>query len=230
MSFSKNLGRNLGRAARILVDTTVAVGNATIDIVDEALKGYADKKMEKIIDAQHEAAMANEEYAEIQKRRDEANKGNEDTVILSGNGITIDDWFRQSDIASEVSPEPATMNLYRLLYSSPLHRTKNQIKFAYQRLTRSWDDMSTWSLDTTLCATLGAQLKHLAVHTHGSPIGEEFPTHESWAEALNSNAEALIAYGTKWDADLTREEEEAIYKKAQESLRWVADHLGNLWD
>jgi hypothetical protein len=175
--------------------------------------------------------MKNAEYAAIQKRRD-AEKGPNGETVLSSPNMPFEDFIRQGEIEDEISPETLGMKFYRFLYSRPLHRAKGEVKYATQRLTRSWDDRSVWSLDTSLCAVLGAQLKLLAEKTHGMPINEEaYPTFEDWQKAIRENGEALIAYGNHWnEVDLSNEEIEKRLVAAQNSLRWVADNLPALWD
>jgi len=83
-----------------------------------------------------------------------------------------------------------------------------------------------WALDVHLARTLGAQLIHLADTTHGWPGNEEFPEPEDWDAALRRHGATLLAYpGVVYDAV-----DEAPIEAAQESVRWVADHLPDLWD
>lgn len=80
---------------------------------------------------------------------------------------------------------------------------RNQVRWAWQRVFRGWDDRALWSLDTWLARTLGAQLVAMAALAHGWPIPhDEFLPRGSF--------------------DPT--------EVAQADLHWVADHLPNLWD
>lgn len=103
------------------------------------------------------------------------------------------------------------------------------VRHAYQRVVRGWDDSAVWSLDDHLGETLGAQLVEMADIAHAYP-GEHYPF-EQWTADLRSHGEALLTYqrehyegadhGAEWDS---------IYAPAQDALRWVADNLGSLWD
>jgi len=100
---------------------------------------------------------------------------------------------------------------------------RNQIRWAWQRVFRGWDDRAIWSLDTWLARTLGAQLQEMARIAHGWPAGPDW-TFDTWTTALRVHGGVLADYGHNCDAD-----NDAI-EAAQDSMRWVADHLPNLWD
>ena len=103
-----------------------------------------------------------------------------------------------------------------------------QIKWAYQRVTRGWDDRAVWSLDTHLSLVLGQQLIKMADIAHGYP-GQEGWTFERWTAELRTHGEALLAYSNQWD-DTSLDDWESLYQPARLSLLWVADNLSSLWD
>lgn len=127
---------------------------------------------------------------------------------------------------------------------NPIRDARKSVRWAYQRVTRGWDDLSVWSVRDSLSKTLGAQLVEMANISHGCPpyypeqpgVGGPqlfLPTpgdevHELWRGDLRRHGEALLAY--------SRDEAESpdisldLYMAAQESLRWVADNLADLWD
>lgn len=229
--YSYLFARNVGRQLRNIVDSL----NTVVEKTDEVLYSYASRKMDDIYDVREAAAMNNAEYAEIEARRNVDGNG---SIIFTSDehDLFFEDWERQIEIRDEISPEPQVMKLYRWLYGSPLSGGLNSVRLAFQRLTRSWDDSSTWSLDYHLTLTLGAQLKHLAETTHGWPESEKFPTFEDWQKALNVNGDFLLAYSTKddivfnTDKPYDKDREEQIIKDAQSALIWVADNLPALWD
>jgi hypothetical protein len=105
------------------------------------------------------------------------------------------------------------------------------IRFAWQRLTRSWDERAVWALDDHVAKTLGAQLLLLAEIGHGWPGPERgWDTYEEWEAALRARGEALLAYHRCNAFEVEVAEWEAVYQQAQEALRWVADHFAMLWD
>lgn len=153
-------------------------------------------------------------------------------------GISLDEWkalmdiWRQKEsIEENLSPTPrferwlAHTNTKRM--ATDAART---VTFAWQRLTRGWDDRSLWSLDWYLCRTLGAQLTELAEISHGWPGNDEFPEFEDWQEALRHHGAVLTAAAVNDGTADDDHDEEALREAAQQSMRWVADHLNNLWD
>lgn len=93
-----------------------------------------------------------------------------------------------------------------------------QTKMHAQRASRGWADEDWWNLDTHLCHHLGRLLIASAEHGLSFPNGT---TRDEWAASLRRHGGALVAY----DSD-----EPSAVRGAQESLRWVADTLTQLWD
>lgn len=100
-----------------------------------------------------------------------------------------------------------------------------QVRMAWQRVFRGWDDSAVWSLDDHLAKSLGEQLVALS-KGWGYPDGY---TPEEWKAALAKHGTALLAY-RKVHYDVDGDEWEALYMPAQEALRWVADNFCALWD
>jgi len=100
----------------------------------------------------------------------------------------------------------------------------SEIRFAYQRVVRGWDDRALWSLDHHLAKTLGAQLLRMADIAHGYPC-EDGWTFERWTAELRQHGKTLAAYG-----DSEGREYDTVYPSAREALEWVAANLGSLWD
>ena len=218
----------LGKSLRDL--TTIP--EKMVDIADETLKSYADKKMDTYFNKVEEIALQDARYAEIESMR---KIDGSDNIIMMDERLGFPEMEYQSEVRRKAAPEPLLMPFYRYLYNHPVHSAINTVKHAVQRLTRSWDDTATWSLDYHLCLTLGSQLKHLAETTHGWPQSETYPEFEDWQKALNTNSQLLLTYTNKDDIVFTdngydREQEEQIIKNAQKALRWVAKHLPSLWD
>lgn len=104
-----------------------------------------------------------------------------------------------------------------------------QIKWAYQRVFRGWDDRAVWSLDTHLTKVLGQQLILMSEIAHGYP-GTEGWTFERWTAELKTHGEALTKYShDQWECSYS-DDWEAIYQPARAALLWVADNLSSLWD
>lgn len=130
---------------------------------------------------------------------------------------------------------------------NPIRNAKRSVRFAYQRVTRGWDDPAAWGMCRRLPKSLGEQLVAMAEMAHGYPDG--YPDHhldgclaysvflpdksekdaafERWVADLRTNGEALLALSRlEWLDDGFDE----AYAAAQDALRWVADNLGALWD
>ena len=105
-----------------------------------------------------------------------------------------------------------------------LRSASSEVRFAYQRVVRGWDDRALWSLHRHLTKTLGAQLLRLADIAHGFPA-EDGWTFERWAAELRQHGKALEAYGASDGMDY-----DTVYPPAHEALEWVAENLGSLWD
>ena len=85
------------------------------------------------------------------------------------------------------------------------------------------------NLDGALTQWLGDRLIFLSCHASGTPceITEDSGPreHANWRGDLHRHGVALQKYdqaGSNPDIE--------IRERAQEALRWVADHLGDLWD
>lgn len=161
----------------------------------------------------------------------------EDKVRGERPGVSMDElealmslWDQQSKIEDSLSPAPRLERWLEHVRTETLATTATrEVVFAWQRLTRGWDDRSLWSLDWYLCRTLGAQLTELANTTHGWPGNEEFPEFTDWTNALRHHGAVLTA-AADYDILDDEQDEEALRANAQESLRWVAEHLHDLWD
>lgn len=61
-------------------------------------------------------------------------------------------------------------------------------KWAYQRATKGFCDMDTWSLDNSILNYLSGTIEQLADTCHGYPGDDRFPTPESWDKFLREMA------------------------------------------
>jgi hypothetical protein len=118
----------------------------------------------------------------------------------------------------------------RFLTGQPIASAIKNAKYARQRVTRGWDDTATWSLDTHLARTLGAQLSHLADVTHGFPSGRTYQEFEQWQEALRTNGKALTLYAEGIHEYEDNIDHAKLIADAEAALHWVADNFGSLWD
>jgi hypothetical protein len=77
-------------------------------------------------------------------------------------------------------------------------------KYAYQRLTRGWDDRAVWSIDWWLDDKMPAMLRKLKEDKHGIPgdMFEGLPTKPD--EPWNHTDEAYALAEARWDAILDK--------------------------
>lgn len=148
----------------------------------------------------------------------------------NGAPLDLDDLLAMRDIVDRVGWHPWWEQFCHAAQQHPATQAARNVQFAWQRLARGWDDRSVWSLDTHLARTLSAQLTHLAETTHTWPGTPEYPTPETWDQALRNNADVLRVYAdnafTEPDGPLLEQQ----YRAAQDAIRWVADNFGHLWD
>lgn len=75
-------------------------------------------------------------------------------------------------------------------------------KYAYQRLTRGWDDRAVWSIDYWLDDKMPAMLRQLKRDKHGIPsdmfLPEDLITEGDWAG--NPSDEGMVRAEARWDA------------------------------
>lgn len=201
-------------------------------VVDDTLAELVSLPLGYLDERNREEAMKNPEFATIAEKRRNRTSGS----------LSWEDFQRQWDIMDEVGESPWWEESARFFARRPATSLVREVQFAWQRVSRGWDDSATWSLDVYLAKSLSQQLNHLADTSHGWPGGPDspYPEFEDWQFALRENALKLRRYadgkfnvpdldfkGT--DADLGALLEEQ-YCGAQEAMRWVADNFGSLWD
>lgn len=133
---------------------------------------------------------------------------------------SMDEFLAEVDQWRSKHPLQWRLNQFRSRLRSALYQIRH-IRWAYQRVTRGWDDRALWSLDHHLARTLGAQLLWLADHGHGYPCDT---TAEKWTTQLRTHGQALADYAAADSLDNT------VDPLAAEAIHWVADNLGSLWD
>lgn len=188
-------------------------------VVDDAAGTIAGPFLDRLYDTQHVRAMADPAYARIDAQRQ------------AGHPLPLEDVFTIQTIRDRHATHPWWEEPLSRMARRPVTHATQTVYFAWQRATRGWDDSATWSLDTHLASVLAAQLDHLAATTHGWPQGLDFPDFEDWQAALRTNAGRLRTYADgKFAATTPEDDLERQYADAQQALRWVAAHLGSLWD
>jgi hypothetical protein len=213
-------------------------------------QGWAHHKLDTLHDARIARAELDPRWAEIQKLR------GADGLVYIQEGLTLAHWEEQRRIERNLLPDPWWVPLVRRMSDLSFSQARRRAITLQQRARRGWSDADTWSLDTHLCATLSAQLNHLAANNHGWP-GEQsaWPTSKDWEFDLRTQAELLERYvedpfeiesTNRWyqvasdhNADpgladtisqqnIVRQEQNLA--GAKQALHWVADNLEHLWD
>lgn len=242
----------LGKRAISLTLKVAEVAADKFDNLPVSPSKLADKALERFIERRSEAAAADSRWSEIERRR---HREGGDHVILIGEDLTMADWATQRNIEESTTPDPWWLSSVRSLREAQLGSLVRSSRRAGQRLSRGWDETSTWDLGSSLTRQLADQLDHLAATSHGYPGTEEFPTFEAWSTALRTQAASLRRHdgspeqeeaSDRWFAlvqdkrstqdaiDKARDDrdrvEEADKAAAAGAMHWVADHLGHLWD
>lgn len=118
-----------------------------------------------------------------------------------------------------------------------------EIKWAYQRVFRGWDDRIVWSIDTYLCEMMPQWLEQLKRDKHGVPsmmlkdgdikenghVDDEVITIRAaeYDEILDQIIDGFKAHreldGAKWDDPILKEK----YNRGMDLLK---TYFGTLWD
>jgi hypothetical protein len=123
-----------------------------------------------------------------------------------------------------------------------------QVRWAWQRVFRGWDDRAAWGTGDWLGKTLGELLVNMADIAHGFPLyypernnlpgkvqalytdERDETAFNRWVNDLRTHGEALLAWHRGADVTADVEDYEALLVPAQEALRWTAEYLPTLWD
>ena len=117
-----------------------------------------------------------------------------------------------------------------------LSKRFRSIRWAWQRLTRGWDDRAIWSIDHWLAKNLSEMLPELAKVSHGWPavlvnqaglykgLDPSF-TFEDWQKELRKAGALFGRVAAEDYGDYTLAE-----KEHKEAFEWLAKRAGALWD
>lgn len=97
-----------------------------------------------------------------------------------------------------------------------------KIKWAYQRLTRGWDDRLFWGMSTYIDPMVLAMAKHLRESAMGHPTNV---TAKKWNKALD-----VIIKGFRDEPELSAKEWKKYLKDREKALVLLAYYWDNLWD
>lgn len=128
-----------------------------------------------------------------------------------------------------------------------LREYKRQLKWAYQRVFRGWDDRAVWSLNYFLADIIPSILKKLKEDKVGIPMFcfEGLPYDDEntysysdesteiadarWISILDEMIIGFEIYNKLWEfPDYEKEREE--YKKVERALDLLKEHFESLWD
>lgn len=124
-----------------------------------------------------------------------------------------------------------------------------EIKWAYQRVVRGWDDTAVWSVDQWLDGMMPDILNTLKLEKQGTPsvffmddeidengnVSEENhkKAHERWNKELDKMIGGFVASRKLRDLDYNwrdKREEQAIKKVFDEGMQSFVKHYHSLWD
>lgn len=119
-----------------------------------------------------------------------------------------------------------------------IRRLTNPIRWAWQRLTRGWDDRVIWSIDYHLAEMMPQWLRVLKVKKQGIPGGMfddpftdltpemEAAAVEKWRGVLNEMIAGFEAAKRIIDYDEWKDDRRLVNR----ALRLLAKHYFDLWD
>ena len=87
------------------------------------------------------------------------------------------------------------------MFDFKIYSIKSNLKWAWQRMCRGWDDRAVWSIDVYLANIIPQMVQQLKEVTHGTP-GSMFEA-EDWDPKANAWKEGKMEIAmAKWDAIL----------------------------
>lgn len=94
----------------------------------------------------------------------------------------------------------------------------------YERARYGYGHRDLWSFDTYIAGVIGRASLELSKKVHGWPLGDEFPTYESWVEFLEELGRDLTDYESE---GFETEDPDERARAAMERFSgvWV-----NMWD
>jgi len=187
------------------------------EAADTALAAAVSPPLEMLLRQSKERAMTDAEYARLVEEEKKIGY------------VDFDNYKAERAIRDRFTVHPWWEETFRAARRNPVTKMANQAEWAWQRLTRGWDDTALWSLDVYWAKAMSEQLLVMADITHGHPDDEEFPEFTDWTAALHKNAALLAAYANHFDIH-DNDEAKAVIEGGQEAMRWIADHLPILWD
>lgn len=122
-----------------------------------------------------------------------------------------------------------------------------EIKYAWQRVFRGWDDRMIWGVDSTLAELIPKLLKQLKEVKHGVPIsmfdeddwdeenycykdGSTEKAEKKWDAVLDEIVEGFVYYNEQKYEAFSEEEMEELKTKLDCSMDLLKEHFMSLWD
>lgn len=163
-------------------------------------------------------------------------------------------WETQADIERALVPDPCWVRAGRWVRRTELVPVVAAVERFWQRGHRGWSRSDVWSMKYHVLAVVADMLTALADDLTSWPGNDEFPEPELWEAALRDNAArlerrldrdgAVAALLDEWyelevsgdavSADAVRRRIDVLEAEradeARTAMRWVADHLEDLWD
>lgn len=136
----------------------------------------------------------------------------------------VDEYWQ---LERELAPPAVLSAVGRRLRTVSAEGAVRLVSRTLQRTWRGWSEDDLWSLQSTLCSTLGAQLIALAEQTNGWPGDGTF---EEWQATLTHHGRVLSSFGrhgTTASGD-PRADDDASAQALRDSLLWVVENLRHL--
>jgi len=109
---------------------------------------------------------------------------------------------------------------------------KYEVKWAWQRVFRGWDDTACWSIDEHLSILLPKVIRKLRDGCDSYPLG--LKNLKEWKVILGQMADGFEAYWLMRNATFTNEksffkQQEILKKKFDKGFQLFVKHFSGLW-
>lgn len=107
-----------------------------------------------------------------------------------------------------------------------------EVKYAYQRVVRNFDERAVWGIDEHLSIILPQMIRQLRNELHGHPVKL---TKKKWTTILSAIADGFEAYWLIRNATFTDEksfkkQQKILDKKFKVGMSLFVKYFSDLWD
>lgn len=118
-----------------------------------------------------------------------------------------------------------------------IYNPKREIKYAWQRVFRGWDDTACWGIDDYFLLNFTEILKRFKEKLHGFPIS--VGSEKKWKHLIQQMIDGFeagkrVSWATNWEGEHSADEAMLLdrkdTKKLNKSLLLFVKYFDELWD